>query len=160
METLLGEIQQTELAGYFRRARWGYAAVSGLHIAGIAMLFGASLPLALRLLGVAKTIPLGMASRLLSPIAAIGAALAVATGIILFSVRATEYASLTVFQVKLGVVATGLAAAILAHARHGLFLDRNSDSAIRSPSPFHGAISIACWVTAIACGRLIAFAGG
>ena len=51
LETLLADLQATPAAQWLRGARWGYAAVSGGHVLGIALLVGAILPLDLRLLG-------------------------------------------------------------------------------------------------------------
>lgn len=153
MEALLAELQTTGLAEHLRRARWSYAAVSALHIAGIAMAFGASLPLALRLLGAGRAAPLPAIARLAVPVAAGGVALAMLTGLMLMSVRAVDYADLTVFQAKLALIGAALASAAIAHARHGLFLDRPA----AVPAALHGAVSILCWSGAIACGRLIAF---
>jgi hypothetical protein len=41
MEEVLAAVEATPLAQYLRTSRWGYAAVSGAHILGIAVLVGA-----------------------------------------------------------------------------------------------------------------------
>ena len=51
MEAFFAALETTAPAQYLRVSRWGYAAVSGAHILGIALLVGAILPLNLRLLG-------------------------------------------------------------------------------------------------------------
>jgi len=48
-ETLTA-IEQWPLAAALRSGRWSYAAVNGGHIIGIALLFGAIVPLDLRLI--------------------------------------------------------------------------------------------------------------
>lgn len=153
MDALLAALEQSAPASYLRTARWGYAAVNAGHIFGIALLVGGILPLDLRLLGLWPGIERRALARVLVPVAATGFLIAVATGLMLFSVRAQEYASLTVLQVKLAIIAMGLLAALMAHVRYGLWLDRAP-----SGSLVHvGAVSLLAWISALACGRLIAF---
>ena len=153
MEAALVALAATELAAALRVSRWGYAAVSGLHILGIAVLVGAILPLDLRLLGLWPGVPRAALAWVLVPCAAAGLALAVAMGGLLFAVRAPDYAALTVLQVKLALVATGTLAALALHARHGLWLATAPDARLRA----HAALSLACWLGALACGRAIGF---
>ncbi len=135
-----------------RNARWGYAAVNAAHIFGIALLFGAITPLNLRLLGLWKSIPRASLARVLAPVAGAGLVLAVIAGLLLFSVRAREYADIGFFQIKLALVVIGTCSALLAHARHGAALEKGGN--LRA----HAAVSLLCWTGAIASGRLIAFA--
>jgi hypothetical protein len=100
-------------------SRWGYAALSASHILALAMLVGATLPLNLRLLGLWPRIEVATLARVLVPVAATGLALAILTGLALFSVRAGEYAALSVLHVKVALVTIGGAAAIWAHVRYG-----------------------------------------
>lgn len=155
MDALLAAIEATGPAQYLRASRWTYAAVNGAHILGIALLVGAIIPLNLRLLGFWPSVSRTALVRVLVPMAATGLALAIAMGLLLFSVRAGEYAHLGVLQVKLGLVATGVLAAIALHASHGLTLE----GASRGQLARHAVISTLCWLGALACGRLIAFAG-
>ncbi len=142
------------MAQYLRQSRLPYAAVSGLHVLGISLLVGASLPLALRLSGFWRDVAADRLSRVLSPVAATGLILAVVTGFLLFSVRAEEYATNPLFLPKMALIVVGVASAISAH-RSGLF----ADMAVRGRAKLHGALSISAWLGALACGRLIAFYG-
>jgi hypothetical protein len=155
MEGLFAALEATGPAEYLRASRWGYAAVNGLHIFGIALLVGAIVPLNLRLLGVWRGAPRATLARVLVPVAATGLALAVTAGGFLFSTRAQEYAGIGFLQAKLALVATGAVAAVLLHRAHGLALERAS----RRRLALHAVVSTACWLGALACGRLIAFAG-
>lgn len=141
---------------FFRHSRWGYAFLNACHILGVGLLVGGILPLDLRLLGAWPKIPLGTLTRVLVPTAATGLALAVITGTLLFSVRAPEYAELSVFRLKMMLVATGAISALAMHLRHGLWLE----SATRRHMALAGLVSMACWIGALAAGRLIAFASG
>ncbi|MEX0924151.1 MAG: DUF2214 domain-containing protein [Rhodovibrionaceae bacterium] len=156
MEALLAALEGSALAEALRFSRWGYAAVNAAHILGIALLVGAILPLNLRLLGLWRSVAQGDLVRVLAPSAAVGLLLAAAAGVLLFSVKAGDYAALAVFQLKLGLIALGTFAALLAHWRHGLLLE----GATRTRLAGHAAISIFCWLGALTCGRLIAFVGG
>lgn len=155
MEAILSAVEALPPAQYLRTARWGYAAVNGAHVLGIALLVGAILPLDLRLLGLWRNTPREALVRVLVPVAASGLALAIVTGALLFSVRAVEYAQLAVLQAKLVLVATGALAAIVLHALHGWML---ADAGRRTLA-VHAALSMTCWLGAVACGRLIAFVG-
>lgn len=153
MEELLTRLETFSLAQFLRTARWTYAAINAGHVLGIALLVGSILPLDLKLLGLWPKVAREALVRVLVPVAIFGLVLAVTMGALLFSVRATEYAALGVFQLKLALVATGATAAITLHARHGFLLERASPSTLRA----HGLLSMFCWLGALACGRLIAF---
>lgn len=153
MEAALAALEATALAETLRGARWGYAAVNGLHVLGIALLAGAVTALDLRLLGLRREVPRAGAVRLLMPVAAAGLGLAVVTGLMLFAVRAREYAGLDVFRIKLALVALGTLAALSAHRAHGPDLA----TAGRRRLAGHAVLSLVCWLGALACGRLIAF---
>ena len=155
MEALLAALEATSWAQALRTSRWGYAALSTAHVLGLAILVGAIVPLDLRLLGVRTGVSTAVLTRVLAPMAAAGLALTIVTGGLLFSVRAREYAGLAVLQAKLALVAAGTLSALVAHLRHGPWLE----TASRGQLAAHGAISIACWLGALVCGRMIAFAG-
>lgn len=152
----MAAIEATPLAANLRVSRWGYAAINACHILGISLLVGSIVPLDLRLLGLWRTVPRAQLARVLVPVAAFGLVLAGSTGVLLFSVRATEYADITVFQIKLALVVLGASAAILLHLRHGRWLA----SASRPTLVIHALMSMACWIGALALGRLIAFVTG
>jgi hypothetical protein len=154
MESLFAQLEATALAQYLRDSRWGYAAVNAAHILGIALLVGAILPLNLRLLGFWQKVPQADLLRVLAPAAATGLGLALIAGVLLFSVRAQEYAAIGFFQAKLVLILLGIVSAVTLHRGYGLLLEGASRSRVRS----HALLSIVCWVGALACGRLIAFA--
>lgn len=155
LDAALAALERLPAAQALRFSRWTYAAVNTAHVLGVAMLVGAALPLALRLLGLWPGIARADVARLLAPVAAAGLGLAVLSGLALFATRASEYGDLRLLQVKLGLVALGAAAALLAHGRHRPWLG----GAGRGQAAVHGLLSIACWLGALVCGRLIAFVG-
>jgi len=146
MDPLLALLEATPPAQYLKTARWGYAAINGAHIFGIALLVGSAVPLALKMFGVWPSVRLETAVRLLRPVAVTGLALAILTGFALFSVQARDYAALTVFQLKLGLIALAALSALWASRRTP-----------PTHAGLHAAVSLLCWPAALACGRLVAF---
>lgn len=156
MEQFLAAIEATSLAQYLRASRWGYAAVNTMHVLGIALVVGAILPLNLRLLGFWRSVPIAPLVRVSVPVAATGLAIAILAGLLLFSIRAREYADLGILQVKLVLVAIGVAAALELHRVYGMTLENASPARLAG----HALISTTCWLGALLCGRLIAFVTG
>jgi hypothetical protein len=155
LEALLSALEGTSIAQTLRGSRWLYAAVNAGHVAGIALLVGAIVPLDLRLLGAWRGVPRAPLIRVLVPMAAGGLALAALTGALMFSIRAREYAGVGFLQLKLVLVATGIIGALALHRAYGLWLEGASEARLAR----HAALSLLCWPAALLCGRLIAFAG-
>lgn len=149
----LAAIQASWLSQAIRFSQWRYAAVNTAHILGVALLVGAILPMDLRLLGLWRRIARPELARLLLPFAFSGLMLAVTAGIMLFVVRAKDYGPHPLFQIKMLIVLTGATAALIAHSRAGLWLERMTPAQER----LHGMLSILCWVGALVCGRMIAY---
>ena len=155
MEALFAALEGTALAQALRASRWGYAAVNAAHIFAIALLIGSVVPLNLRLLGVWRGIARETAVRLLAPVAASGLALALLTGPLLFAVRAREYSGVEFLQLKLVLIAVGVLSTLALCRSHGFLLK----DAPRARLAGHAVVSTVCWLGALVCGRLIAFAG-
>ncbi|WP_439574543.1 DUF2214 domain-containing protein [Phreatobacter sp.] len=131
-----------------------YAAVSALHIAGIAFLIGGIVLVDLRLVGLVRSLDTA-AVRLLRRLARSGAVLAIATGIVLVSARPDEYLANRVFLAKLAVIALALAnAALFEWLARRRSLQTVLDS---SAGRLAGALSLVLWPAALALGRWIAF---
>ncbi len=155
MAEVLAALAASDFATALRMSRWLYASVNTAHVLGIALLVGAILPLDLRLLGLWCGVPRDALVRVLVPVAATGLALALAAGALLFATRAPEYAALTVFRVKLALVALGAGAALALHFRYGIRLQHASRVTLARAA----ALSMTCWLGALIAGRMIAFAG-
>ncbi len=99
---------------------WTYPVVNLLHVFAIGALFGATVILDLRLLGVWRTVPLASVTRITVPVAVVGVCLAVLTGVALFVTQATEYVDNPFLFIKFAAIAVGLAnAAAVRTLRHG-----------------------------------------
>ena len=155
MEVLFAALEGTAFAQALRGSRWAYAGVNAVHIFAIALLVGSIVPLNLRLLGAWRGIPREAVVRVLAPVAASGLILALFTGTLLFSVRAREYSGIGFLQIKLSFIAIGIFSALALCLSHGFLLK----DAPRARLVGHAVLSTVCWLGALACGRLIAFAG-
>ena len=156
----LTALQDWAPAAWLRHARWTYAAVNAAHIAGIALLFGAVVPLDLRLIGWRRNTSIRVLARVLLPVAVAGFCLAVTAGFFLFSVRAVEYAGLKLFWMKMALIACALTNAWL--LRRALQWEAGQGAAgVPPPARLRmaGALSIALWLSVIVCGRMLAFVG-
>ncbi len=151
----MAALEGTVLAQLLRSSRWGYAAVNAAHIFGVALLVGAVVPLNLRLLGLWRAVSREAAARILAPVAASGLALALLTGLLLFSVRARDYSAVGFLQLKLAFITVGVMSTLALCRTHGFLLK----DAPRARLTGHAALSMVCWPGALICGRLIAFAG-
>ena len=149
MDAVLEALGSSALAQELRFSRWTYAAVNTTHVLGIALLVGSILPLDLRLIGVWRSVPLEPLTRVLIPVAATGLVLAMGTGALLFITRATEYAALNLFFVKLALIATGAIHALSVHLGMGL----RDAARLR----LAGATSLSIWLAALVSGRMLAF---
>jgi len=146
-------MESSAIAEHLRVSRWGYAAVNAAHILGIALLVGAVIPFNLHMLGLWRGVPRMMLAPVLVPVAATGLALAVAAGTLLFSVKAVEYSGIVFLQIKIVLVTAGTLSALLLHRAYGWSLQNATEARLRT----HALLSLACWLGALVCGRLIAF---
>ena len=143
-EALLA-VERSGLAGALRASRWAYPLVNAGHIAALGLLFGTIVAYDLRVLGgFASRVPAAVARALLLPLATAGLALALASGALLFSVKATEYAANPAFRLKLALIALGLA---------NVAWLRLSPARARLAA----LASLLLWTATILAGRMIAF---
>lgn len=87
MLEIAGPLEASSIAAFLRQSRWTYPAVNALHLLGVALLVGAIVPMDLRLMGLWRAdMSLALVLRLLRPVAAVGAGLAIVAGTLLFIV--------------------------------------------------------------------------
>ena len=155
MGAFLAALEASGPAEWARNARWGYAVLNGTHVLGVALLVGAMVPLNLLRLGLDVGLAQADAARILVPTAVAGLCLAVATGLVMFASRASEYAGLGIFQAKIALVAAGAVVALSLTLRHGARMADAAPHALRRDA----AISLVLWLAVLYLGRMIAFAG-
>src|SRR5262245_10153527 len=106
-------------AEQMKRSAGLYMVVNATHILAIGLLLGAILPLDLRLLGLFRSFPLDVLGPFLSRAAAVGVAIAIATGFPLFLVRPEEYLGNPAFLGKIGLLVLGLVNVGVLHLSDG-----------------------------------------
>jgi len=141
-----------------RQWAWLYPAVEIVHILGFVVVVGAAFFFDLRLLGLARAVPVtALASHLLSWARA-GFAVVVPTGLMMFTAHATEMASNPLFRVKLLLIAAGVLNAAAFHQWPFKSVDGwNVGASAPGWAKATALISLVCWSAAIACGRLLAY---
>jgi len=138
---------------------WTYGLVNLAHILGVAALFGGVLVLDLRLLGLWRQVPLTALERPAVSIASCGFVLAAASGVCLVTTNATEYLGNPFVPIKLTAIGLGvlnvLGVQLLPawHQRAAVPLPPSARATLAAV----GATSLACWLAAVAAGRMIGY---
>ena len=138
---------------------WTYGVVNLLHILGIATLFGSLMILDLRLMRVWRKIPLSDISRPTVPLAAAGFVTAALSGVCLLATKATEYVGNPFLYIKFPAIALGIVNVLVLNCLPAWKEHRNRRLSPREEATLalFGGISLACWVTAVAAGRMIGY---
>lgn len=160
MPELLAWIEESGLGRALRDSGvWTYGLLNLGHISGISLLFGSVVLLDLRLLGLWRGIPLATISRPTVPLAVTGFLLAAASGVCMISVNATEYVDNPFLLIKFPAIALGLVNLAVV-SRLPAWRNRMSGEAsgrARLQLAVAGGVSLACWATALAAGRMIGY---
>lgn len=146
---LLSWLEQSALASSLKISFVVYPLVNAAHIATIGTLFASILLMDLRILGRFQTIPAGPFVALLRRVGLTAFVLAAATGVMMFSIRATEYAAMGVFLAKMALI-------VLAGVNFLLFV-RLSRRPSAQPPKLLAMLSIVLWSGILVCGRFIGF---
>ena len=137
---------------------WTYPLVNLAHVLGIASLFGSILVLDLRLLGCWRRVPIHVVADAVTPVAATGLALALLSGTGLLAATATDYIANPFLLVKLTAVSFGLInVAVLRRSTGWRAQAGELTRGQRRQLSLLGGLSLLCWTTAVAAGRLIAY---
>ncbi len=159
MEFVLPWAEQLEASPFgtlMRESTLFYPAANLLHLLGLVMLLGSMLLLDLRLLGLAREVPLQETSRRLTPIGIAGLLLLLFTGFCLFAADAGPLLGNWLLQLKLLLVAVGVVNALLFRA---LWSARLVDWDLQPPASgrLQVALSILIWCGVMSAGRLLAY---
>ncbi len=153
---LLTALQASDAATALRKSFWVYPLVNAGHIFGLAMIFGAILPMDLRLIGFWPGTDYRQLARILVPVAVSGVLLALATGIALFSARPLDYAYKPLFQTKMIItIITFLNALLLHHSQAWKTIPIGNHKSIRLR--ISGIISVVGWASVIILGRFLGY---
>ena len=153
LANLLGALEQAPLIAEFRNSFLAYPLVNALHIIGIALLFGAIVPLDLRLMGWRREAgPVDRLAKLLLPVAAGGFLLAIGAGLLLFATDARAYAGSALFRAKILVIAAAIVNALSLRA-----IDWQSRKPTGQKVALAAAASVLLWLAVIILGRLVGY---
>lgn len=143
MASLFEWVETTVLAIAIRESLRLTAGLSAAHLVGFTLVTGGALVANLRLLGV--LLPGRPAAQITDPAArgiAVGLALSVTTGLLLFGPRASSAAANSTFQLKMGLLVAAAAFHFVVHrqvARHG-----TASTAVQRMT---GAVGLALWTS-------------
>ena len=160
MLEVLAWLEASALGEFVRESgRWTYGIVNLVHVFGIALLFGGIAVLDLRLLGAWRRIPISALATPALPIAGTGLVLALMSGVLLLSAQATEYVSNPFLYIKFAAIALGILNIAALHIGGVWRAIENASTSPRGRArlAIAGAASLACWITTISAGRMIAY---
>jgi len=160
--TPVGALEASGLGQAMRQWEWLYPAVEIVHIVGIGLLFGSIVVFDLRLLGLARDIPVKRLARHVLPWSAGSFLLIVPSGLLMFTAHATEFIDSEVFVIKmLLIMAAGVNAALFHTITFRTADVWDSEEMRKLPPPpsarLAGGLSLLIWISVIACGRLLAY---
>ena len=159
MHEFLSQIEHSGFSTWIRESGslWSYASVLFLHTVGLAFLVGLNVTIDLRLLGVAKQLPVAPFGRFYRMMWA-GFWINALSGTILLAQDATTKLANPVFYVKMLFVAG--AVGVMVAIRRQVFSDPAIDARpITATAKALAWASILCWAGAITAGRLMAYLG-
>lgn len=156
MDWLLA-LENSALGELLRSSAQLYAGLQIAHLLSMAALVGTGLVLDVRLLGVTR-MPLAELLRLTDPLLGVAAAVALVSGLLMFTGEATTMAANPAFKVKVVLIGmlVGNALGFQFGARRSLPLWADA-----APPPIGarvaGAVAIVGWIGTVTAARLIAF---
>lgn len=150
---ILDVVAGSSQIGYLRASRVAYASVNAAHLVGISLLVGAIVSSDLRTAGLWKADRWREGLTTCVPVAAFGLALALISGIMLFSIRGGAYIADPAFQLKALLLAAGLVN-VFAFRRA---MAKRKDKAPSAAMRLSAISSMVIWISAIFAGRWIAF---
>jgi hypothetical protein len=158
VDRLLAWLEASALGEAIRAAGvWSYGIINAGHILGIATLFGAIMVLDLRLIFRPRTPALAAIAQASYPVAGVGLALALLTGICLLATNGTEYTDNPFLLIKFGALLVGIANLLVLHRLPAWRRVRDGAPAASGPVRMCGALSLLSWVTTIIAGRMMGY---
>lgn len=149
-------VETSALGVHARSSVWLYPLANLVHVLGAALLVGAVATFDIAVLrragGVAAVLRAGI------PVAALGLALQIGSGIVLFAAEAGPLMRNPAFLGKLAFIAVGLVNIAAFHLLYGRMLRSAEAGTAGTALPRRpAAISLAAWIAALLLGRAIAY---
>lgn len=157
IDTALQWFEDGSLAVAIRQSAWLYPGLEIVHIAGIVLLVGPAFMFDLRLLGVAKKLPVALLADYLLSWSRRGLLLVIPSGLLLFITNATTLAYDPVFWLKMILLIFAGLNALLFHRFTFRLVSSSNENTLRKSAKAAAIVSILLWLSIIACGRLLAY---
>ena len=156
MTEVLASLQESGFATWLRESEsiWALPTVLTVHTIGLGVLVGSAFAFDLRVLGMARSIPLAPLVTLFR-VMWIGFWVNAATGVALFVADASRKGTSPTFLTKMTFVATGVVTLVLIR-RHVYGKDADPIR-VSSTARLIALVSIVAWSAAISAGRLLAY---
>ena len=138
---MLSWIEQTQISNLIRQSDWAVMALEAVHLLGLALLGGAAVIVALAAMR-RRGIAIGTFVTELRPVALVGLALMVLSGIFIALSMPFKYYNNSAFRWKMLLLACAIGAAVLL---------------VRKPSRILALVSLLLWLSVGFSGRLIGF---
>jgi hypothetical protein len=159
MENFLTWCQDSWLGVAMRDIAWLWPISEALHFIGLCVMFGALLVVDLRVLGMARGIPLGSAMKFI-PIAIGGFALNLLTGIAFFAGDPFRYWPNISFRIKIILILLAGINAIAFEVLERRRLEAAApDADVEGQGKLIAGLSLGLWVGVIVMGRMIPYLG-
>lgn len=154
---LVSTLAQATTVSKFMNTAWAWPIMESVHFLGLCLLVGAVGTFDLRLLGVARQVPIAAVHRLI-PWGLLGFALNVTTGAMFLVTAPDQYIFNPAFHLKLLFLAVaGLNAATFYLTSYRQVFGTVGALTVPRHARVIAAVSLGMWVAVIICGRLITF---
>jgi uncharacterized membrane protein len=141
----------------FMRTNWGWPTIESIHFVGLTLLFGTIATWDLRLLGMARRVPIAEFHRLV-PFGVLGFAINASSGSMFLMTEPNQYVYNPAFQFKmLFLVLAGLNVLVFYTSAFRRLAALGPGVEPPLITKLFGATSLICWIAVIVCGRLITF---
>ncbi len=159
LQSLCEWLQNSAVGSFVSASTWAFPTIETVHVLALVIVVGSIAIVDLRLLSVAsRNRSVSQLSNDVLPITWTSFCLAVVTGGLMFSSKATEYLGNWPFRIKMGLLALAGLNMLLFHVMTYRSV-HHWDDAHRAPTAARlaGALSLAFWIGVVVFGRWIGF---
>ncbi len=162
LQSLWQALEASPVGDFVASSSWAFPAVESAHVIAIVTVVGTVAIMDFRLLGLtSRSWTVTQMSSDTLRWTWLGFAVAVVTGSLLFVSKAHVYAKEPYFLWKMGILALAGVNMAVFHALTWRDVERwNAARVTPTAAKVAGALSLACWIVAVFCGRFIGFTLG
>jgi uncharacterized protein DUF6644 len=140
----------------FMESAWGWPTIESIHFLGLTLLFGSIVVWDLRLLGLAREVPIRAFHRLV-PFAVLGFAINITSGSMFLMAQPDQYVYNPAFHFKLLFIALAGVNVLVFYVTMFRRIERTDTKYAPAGVKVSGALSLMFWTGVIICGRLLTF---